>query len=143
MKIRLITAGLMISMLLVSCAGQGVSGKVINGETGKPLSGASVKLKCSDCPDNFSARTDAEGSFAFPEISGGNYLLSIVWSSPPACPGIQPFETVGSSGDFIISYAGYAKGGIGGLGTKQIIAVAEFKLNAGQGRKFNLKLSCP
>jgi hypothetical protein len=98
---------------------------ILAGETGKPISGASVELDCTDCASDFTAKTDADGNYSFTEATAGNYVISIVWSSPPACPGITPFETLGTSGDFVVTYAGY--GGLGGTGNKRIIAVVEFQ----------------
>lgn len=139
MKIKMTTVSLVLAILLTSCGGKGVYGKVTDGEAGKPISDASVKLDCTDCDSDFTATTDAGGNYSFPEAIAGKYVLTIVWSNPPACPGIVP--PLGTSGDFMVAYAGY--GSLGGAGNKRIIAVVEFQLTAGQGKKYNLKIACP
>ena len=141
MKIKITIVSLVLAILLTSCGGKGVYGKVTDGETGKPISGASVELDCTDCASDFTAKTDADGNYSFPETTAGNYLLSIVWRHPPACPGITTLENFGTSGDFLVAYAGY--GGFGGTGNKRFIAVAGFQLKEGQGKKYDLKLACP
>ena len=141
MKIKLGTALWVAVLLLASCGGKGVYGKVTDDDAGKPISGASVELDCTNCEAHFTAKTDADGNYSFPEAAAGNYVLSIVWETPPSCPGITPFQTLGTSGDFLITYAGY--GGLGGTGNKRIIAVLEFELKEGQGQKGDLKIACP
>ncbi len=141
MKIKLTIVSLMLSLLFTSCDVRGVYGKVTDGETGQPISGTSVELDCTDCNTDFTAETDMDGNYSFPDIPAGKYVLSIVWSDPPDCPGIQPYETLGSSGDFVVTYAGY--GGLGGFGNQRIIAVVEFQLGEGQGKKYDLKIACP
>ena len=105
------------------------------------MAGAFVELDCTDCNSDFTAQTDADGNYSFADAPAGNYVLSLVWDTPPDCPGIQPFETLGASGDFVVTYAGY--GGLGGFGNHRILAVVEFQLEEGQGKKFNLELACP
>ena len=141
MKNKLAVALLIAAVFLTSCGGKGVHGKVTDGETGKPVAGASVELKCTDCDAHLTTRTDTGGNYSFPEPAAHKYVLSIVWDNPPDCPQITPFQTLGSSGDFVVTYAGY--GGIGGFGNKRIIAVVEFPLQEGQSKKLNLKLACP
>lgn len=141
MKTKSILAWLITTVLLTACGGKGVYGKVRNGETGKPISGAAVALDCTDCDAHFVTTTDSDGNYSFPEPAAQNYVLSIVWSHPPDCPKITPFDTLSTSGDFLVTYAGY--GGIGGMGNRRMIAVVEFQLEAGQSKKFNLELACP
>lgn len=141
MKIKAATASLILAILLTSCGGKGVYGKVTDGETGNPVAGASVELDCADCNADFTAETDTDGAYSFPDAPAGNYVLSIVWSDPPDCPDIQPFETLGAIGDFVVTYAGY--GGLGGFGNHRIIAAVEFQLKEGQGKKYNLEIACP
>jgi hypothetical protein len=139
MKIRFTAAMLLMTILLTSCGGKGVYGKVTDNDAKKPISGASVELKCTDCAAHFTANTDENGAYSFPDAPAGNYTLSIVWYTPPACPGITPFQTLGTFGDFVVTFAGY--GGLGGTGNKRVIAVGEFKL--GSGKKMDLKIACP
>lgn len=138
MKTRIAIVSLLAVMLLAACAGKGVSGKVTGGD-GKPIAGASVELKCTGCATSSQAKTGSDGRYSFPDAGAGNYVLTIVWDNPPACPGITPFETLGKSGDFLITFAGY--GGIGGTGSKRVIAVVEFELKG--GKTYNLKIACP
>jgi hypothetical protein len=141
MKIKLMMASLILATLLTACGGKGVYGKVTDEDAGKPVSGASVELDCTDCNTDFTAQTDADGNYSFADAPAGNYVLSIVWDNPPDCPGIQPYETLGSSGDFVVTYSGY--GGLGGFGSHRIIAVVEFQLEEGQGKRLNLEIACP
>lgn len=144
MNIKIIIILLVLAILLTACGGgKGVYGKVTDEDAGEPVAGASVKLDCTDCDSDFSAQTDADGNYGFPDAPAGNYLLTIVWDNPPECPGIAPYETLGSSGEFVVTYAGYVMGGLGGLGNKRVIAVAEFQLGEGQGKKLNLEVACP
>lgn len=142
MKVKIIIVLLILASLLTACGGgKGVYGKVTDEDAGKPIAGASVELDCTDCNSDFSVQTDADGNYSFPDAPAGNYLLTIVWNNPPECPGIEPYETLGASGEFVVTFAGY--GGLGGFGNKRVIAVAEFQLEEGQGKKFNLEIACP
>ncbi|MCQ3939254.1 MAG: hypothetical protein DPW18_19755 [Chloroflexi bacterium] len=141
MKTRITIVSLLLALLFTACSGKGVYGKVTDEDAGGPVAGASVELDCTDCDSDFSAQTDADGNYSFPDAPAGNYLLTVVWDNPPECPGITPYETLGSSGDFVVTFAGY--GGLGGFGNKRIIAVAEFQLEEGQGKKINLEIACP
>lgn len=144
MKVKIIIVLLVLTSLLTACGGgEGVYGKVTDEEAGEPVAGASVELDCTDCDSDFSAQTDADGNYSFPDAPAGNYLLTIVWNSPPECPRITPYETLGASGEFVVTYAGYVMGGLGGAGNRRIIAVAEFQLEEGQGKKLNLEIACP
>lgn len=136
-----ITLASLIFTLLLACGSKGVHGKVTDEDAGEPVAGASVQLDCTDCDSDFSAQTDADGNYSFPDVPAGNYLLTVVWDGPPECPGITPYETLGANGEFVVTFAGY--GGLGGFGNKRIIAVAEFQLEEGQGKRFNLEIVCP
>ena len=135
----------LIALLLTACGSKGIYGKVTDGESNRPISGATVELSCVECSGGarVTGRTDAEGNYRFPEYSysEGKWMLSITWNDPPACPGITPFETLTTIGDFLVTFAGY--GGLGGTGAKRVIAVAELDLKYGRGYKMNLELSCP
>jgi len=140
MKVRFATAMLLIIILLTSCdRSKGVYGKVTDNDTGKPISEASVELKCTNCDARFTANTDPDGNYSFPDATAGKYLLTIILNDPPSCPGIAPFQSLGTSGEFIVAYTGY--GGLGGTGNKRIIATVEFELE--QSKKFDLKIACP
>jgi hypothetical protein len=139
MKARFTAAFILLTLLLTACGGKGVYGKLTDKDAKKPISGASVELKCNDCDAHYNAVTDENGSYSFPDAPAGNYLLSIVWRDPPDCPGITPFQTLGAFDDFVVTFSGY--GGIGGFGDKQVIAVGEFKL--GNSKKMDLKIACP
>jgi len=142
MKIKYRFALLLMAIFLTSCGGEGIIGKLTDGETGKSISDASVELDCIDCDSQFTVKTDVDGNFSFPDANAGNYTLTIVWSDPPSCPGIEPHETMDVvSGDFIIGYFGY--GGIGGYGPKRIVATVKIELQEGRSERFNLTIECP
>jgi hypothetical protein len=142
MIIKIIIASLTLTLLLTACTGgKGVYGKVTDEDAGEPVAGASVELDCTDCDSDFRAQTDADGNYSFPDAPAGNYLLTIIWDNPPECSGITPYETLGANGEFVVTFAGY--GGLGGFGGKRVIAVVEFQLEEGQGKKLNLEIACP
>ena len=146
MKYRVVIWLLLATSILVACSGgTGVYGKVTDGEAKKPLSGASVELlECdeSGCKGKIASQTTgSDGRYEFPDATPGRYMLTIVWDSPPDCPGIQSYETLGVSGEFLVTYAGY--GGLGGSGNRRMIAVKEFELKEGKSVKLNLTFACP
>jgi len=131
---------------LTACSGgTGVHGKVTDGEENKPIQGALIDLKecdTSDCEKVVaSLTTGSDGRYEFPDVDSGKYMLTITWENPPDCPGIQPYDTLGRSGDFLVTYVGY--GGLGGQGRHVIFAIHEFEYNEGDNVKLNLDLSCP
>lgn len=135
----------MIALLLTACGGKdGIYGKVTDGDN-QPITDATVELECTSCSGlaKASGRVDSDGNYFIPQYSynTGAWSLTIIWNDPPDCPGITPFETLTSSGDWLITFAGY--GGLGGTGEKRVIAVAELELKGGQSRKMNLKITCP
>lgn len=124
---------------------KGITGRVTDGMSRASLEGASVELfKCeaSGCDVLLSSQTTGEdGRYNFPDAPPGRYLLSIVRLDSPPCPGIQPFETMGVRGEFVVAYSGY--GGIGVFGSTRMIATHEFELAEGGGVKLDLDFACP
>lgn len=145
--VRAIWPLLLVAVAVLSACGgaTGVHGRVKDGEANEPLAGAKVELlRCtqSGCEETVGKQTTGtDGRWAFPDAEPGKYLLSIVWSSPPDCPGIQPFDTLGTSGEFLVTLTGY--GGLGGTGPRSMLAVQEFELTASKGKKLDLEFSCP
>lgn len=60
MKTTIAAISLIIAVLLTSCGGKGVHGKVTDGETGKPVAGAAVELD-----NDFAAKTDTTATTVF------------------------------------------------------------------------------
>jgi hypothetical protein len=133
---------LVVSFLTACGGGKGVYGTVTDGE---PLPGARVELlscNVSGCNDEVASQiTASDGRYSFPDAGPGKYMLTITWENSPACPGIQPSQTLGTSGEFLVTYAGYV--GLGGTGNRSIFAVKEFELKEGQSIQLDLKFACP
>jgi hypothetical protein len=68
-------------------------------------------------------------------------MLSTTWETPPACPAIQPVQTLGTSGEFVVIRAGC--GGPAGTGKQQMIAIKEPQFEEGKGVKLDLTFACP
>ena len=137
---------LLTLLVLAACSsGNGIYGKVTDGEAKKPLQGAVVELlecNAAGCENLVASQTtSSDGRYEFPEATSGKYMLTITWENPPECPGIQPYDTLGTSGEFLVTYAGY--GGLGGLGKRSIFALHEFEFKEGENVKLDLELSCP
>lgn len=145
-KLSLVMLAICLIGLLSACESvKGVVGTITDGTVGHALQGSTIELfKCADggCDQMLSSQTTgADGRYSFPDAPAGDYLLAITWSQAPDCPGIEPFQTMGSSGDFAVAYIGY--GGIGGYGQQQMLATREFTLTEGGGTKMDLEFTCP
>jgi len=143
---RVVFSLLLAVSILTACGrGPGVYGKVTDGEAGKPLDGARVELlgcNASGCEETVASQvTGSDGRYEFRDVSPRKYILSIIWENSPPCPGIQPYDTLGTSGEFLVTYAGY--GGLGGFGIPRMIAVKEFELQEGKGLRLDLTFACP
>ena len=146
MNLRVISVLLLATCFLGACGGgTGIYGTVTDGEANRPLAGASVVLfacDASSCEEEIATQTTgSDGHYDFPEATPGRYLLSITWDNPPDCPGIQPYDTLGVSGEFVVTRAGY--GGLGGLGQRAMLAVKEFELETGRSKSMDLTFECP
>jgi hypothetical protein len=146
MKQRMVVSLLLAIALLTACGGgKGIYGTVTDGEARKSLAGASVELlscAASGCDEKVASQTtSSDGRYSFPDVPAGKYMLSIIWGNAPLCPGIQPYQTLGTSGEFLVTYAGY--GGLGGTGNRRMVAVKELELQEGKSVKLDLTFACP
>jgi hypothetical protein len=147
MKIQLTVASLLIIAFLTSCGGgsggRGVYGKITDASTGEPISFALVELDCTNCTKDFTARTDKDGNYSFPDAVASDYMLTITWGRAPACTGYTATKTVGQisneSGVFFLAYSYSPTDAL----SHTIVAVTPLRVEEGQGKEVSLAIACP
>jgi hypothetical protein len=140
------TISIMLAVIILfSMAGcgpsvTGISGEIKNAATQEKLEGVNVALaKCTgeNCVDFKFNNTDKDGIYAFTDLGGGKYQVTVTWKSKVDC-GLSGFQSFKQTNGFLVVYA------VDNFtGRTTAIATRSVDYQPGQKTGMNLAIECP
>jgi hypothetical protein len=145
MKTLSIFLSIILGISICGCASTppGISGKITNTTTGKPLPELAVELqRCQDGSCNYvnGVLTDQKGRYLLNDLEPGNYMLTIIWETTVNCGITQgtALDSIQRVNDFLVIHG---KRGASGK-TTLIASMQNIQYAQGQKLVFDLPVEC-